>query len=227
MDRRSEWPTRQWKPLKDEASALCPGGILLVPKGFLMSLVAKSLTQAEYQALLVGLPKYCPTAVFTISGQSYTSAQVVTLIQGLLNASVTAATARAALAAAREAVVKATAAEGQTVKGVREVVGLMFNNSPTILTELAIVPRKSPKPLSAEARAAASAKAKATRKARGTTSKKQKATVSGNVTGVDIIPVTAPATPSSAASSPAVTPTVTTTPAVVPTVAATGGTPRA
>ncbi len=49
---------------------------------------------------------------------------------------------------------------------------------------------ESPKPLSAEARAAATAKARATRKARGTTGKKQKSSITGDVTGVTITPVT-------------------------------------
>lgn len=48
---------------------------------------------------------------------------------------------------------------------------------PTTLAALAIVPRKTPKPLSVEALAARTAKADATRKARGTTSKKQKAAI--------------------------------------------------
>ena len=163
----------------------------------------KILTQTEYQALSNGLLKYCAASTFTIGGQSYTTPQVVTLIGQLQNATVTAATSKSAWKEARAAIVAAEAAEGKTVRGVRDVVALMFNNAPTVLTELAIQPRKMPKPLSAAARAAATAKADATRKARGTTSKKQKATVTGNVTGVNIIPVTgsalstAPSTPPS------------------------------
>jgi hypothetical protein len=54
---------------------------------------------------------------------------------------------------------------------------LTYCNSPTTLTAFDIQPRKSPKPLSTEARAAATAKARATRQARGTTSKKEKAAI--------------------------------------------------
>jgi hypothetical protein len=60
-----------------------------------------------------------------------------------------------------------------------------------------------PKPLSAEARAAATAKARATRKARGTTGKKQKSTITGDVTGVTITPVVS-ASSVAAAGQPAV-----------------------
>ena len=166
-----------------------------------MSTYVKSLTTAQYQALLTGLPKYCPNTVFTIGGQSYTTPQVVALITSILNVSVAVAPAKAAWLAAVQAVRQAEAKDGETVKEVRAVVALMFNNAPTTLAELAISPRKPPKPLSAEARAAATAKSRATRKARGTTGKKQKAAISGNVTGVVITPVTstssAPAAPAS------------------------------
>ena len=187
----------------------------------------KILTQTEYQALSNGLLKYCAASTFTIGGQSYTTPQVVTLIGQLQNATVTAATSKSAWKEARAAIVAAEAAEGKTVRGVRDVVALMFNNAPTVLTELAIQPRKMPKPLSAAARAAATAKADATRKARGTTSKKQKATVTGNVTGVQIIPVTAPGNVPAPAAPSASTPAQpaaaggSTTPATAPAAAAT------
>jgi hypothetical protein len=167
----------------------------------------KSLTAAQYQALLTGLPTYCATTVFTIAGQSYTTTQVVALITSILNVKVAVAPAKATWLAATQAVDAAEAQDGLIVKGVRDVVALMFQNAPTTLAALAIVPRKPPTPLSAQARAAANAKAAATRLARGTASKKQKAEVTGNVTGVTITPVTAPsATP--AATTPAAAPVV-------------------
>jgi hypothetical protein len=54
-------------------------------------------------------------------------------------------------------------------------------------------------PLTSEKRVVAVAKARATREARGTTSKKQKLAIHGNVTGVTVTPVTSPpATPETA-----------------------------
>ncbi len=84
------------------------------------------------------------------------------------------------------------ATSGRILDGIREVIGLAYATSPTPLQTLGITPRKKPAPLSVEALAAAKAKAKATRAARGTTSKKQKALITGNVTGVNITPVVTP-----------------------------------
>jgi len=174
-----------------------------------MTTVSKSLTVAQYQALQSGLPTYRANTVFTIGGQTYTTPQVVALIASLLNTKLAVAPAKAAWQAAVQAIDAAENQEGKTVKAVREVVALMFNNAPTTLATLAISPRKPPTPLSTAARAAANAKRAATRKARGTTGKKQKALVTGNVTGVTITPVT------SGSSSPAPTtaPAVATAPA--------------
>jgi hypothetical protein len=62
------------------------------------------------------------------------------------------------------------------------------------LADFGLQPPKARKPLTNEQRAAAVAKLRATRAARGTTSKKQKLSVKGDVTGVQITPVrTAPA----------------------------------
>jgi hypothetical protein len=169
-----------------------------------MPSTSKLLTQAQYQALITGIPKYCANTVFSVAGQSFTATQAVTLVQSLLN--VSAATA-AAKSAAKEAVATEQATIGQNallVRGIRESIGLTYSNSPTTLTAFDIQPRKSPKPLSTEARAAATAKAKATRQARGTASKKQKATISGDVTGVTITPVTRPTGSASATSTSSV-----------------------
>jgi len=167
-----------------------------------MPAAVKSLTTAQYQALQVGMPKYCAALVVTIAGQTYTVPQLVALIASLLNASLAVAPAKGAWLAAAAANRAAEAASGEIVREAREVVALMFKNDPQTLGDLAIAPRKSPKPLSAEARAAANAKGKATRIARGTASKKQKALVSGNVTGVNIVPITSSAAPATAAPAP-------------------------
>ena len=79
------------------------------------------------------------------------------------------------------------------MKQIRSNVAWMFSNQVSTLTAFAIAPRKVPVPLTAAKRAAAIAKAKATRLARGTTSKKQKAALTGDVTGVTITPVTSSA----------------------------------
>ncbi len=109
-----------------------------------MSTYTKSLTIAQYQALQTGLPKYCPNTDFTIGGQSYTTPQVVALITTILNASLAVAPAKAAYLGAIATARQAEAQEGETVKEVRQIVALIFNNAPTTLAELAISPKKSP-----------------------------------------------------------------------------------
>ena len=68
-------------------------------------------------------------------------------------------------------------------------------------------PPKARTPLTSAEKTAAAAKAKATRAARGTTSKKAKLKVTGNVTGVTVTPITAPAAPPAATAQPATTTT--------------------
>jgi hypothetical protein len=64
---------------------------------------------------------------------------------------------------------------------------------------------KAHTPLATEKRVVATAKVKATRTARGTTSKKQKLAVKGDVTGVIVTPIThpAPASPPAPPAGPA------------------------
>lgn len=126
----------------------------------------------------------------------------MTLINTLLSALLAIPPAKGAWLAAIQASRQLEAGDGEGVKEIRDIVAVMYKFAPATLLALAIEPKKSPKPLSAEARTAANAKAKATRAARGTTSKKQKAQLTGNVTGVTITPITS----GTAAATPAATP---------------------
>jgi len=66
-------------------------------------------------------------------------------------------------------------------------------SSASVLADFGLAPRKAATPLTVEQQAAAKAKRAATRKARGTMGKKEKLAVKGDVTGVAITPITAPA----------------------------------
>jgi hypothetical protein len=68
-----------------------------------------------------------------------------------------------------------------------------FGNTPDVLADFGLVPKTAPTPPTAETKVAAVAKRKATREARGTKGSVQKQSVKGNVTGVVVTPVTAPA----------------------------------
>ena len=64
---------------------------------------SSTLSQAQLQALIVSLPKFCQNTLFTLSGQPYTSAQLVAVAQTLLNASAARAAAKASLSGAVQA----------------------------------------------------------------------------------------------------------------------------
>jgi hypothetical protein len=174
------------------------------------------LTVAEYQALVSGIPKYCPKAIFSFASQTYTAAQAVKIIATVLSAVSATANAKTALTDARQAEATTVAQNAPLVSFIRSNIAAQFNNNTTTLAAFDIQPKKPRQPLSPAARLAASAKAKATRAARGTGSKKQKATISGNVTGVSVTPITTPAPTPTAASAP--TTPVSTAPAVGSTV---------
>ena len=176
--------------------------------------IISNLTLTEYQALVTGIPKFCPTAIFTVAGQTFTAPQAVTFVASVLAAVSAVATAKTGWKDARLAEEKIVVQDGAAVKAIRDNVALMFSNNTTTLAEFAIVPKKPRVPLSLQARAAATEKARATRLARGTESKKKKAAVTGNVTGAIITPVTStsstPTSSPSAATSPPVGSSVTT-----------------
>ena len=156
--------------------------------------MAKAITQmtlSQYRALVAGIPLYCATTVFTVAGQTFTALQAVSFIQNVLNAVAATATAKGAWKEAILAEDKLVAADGDTVRMIRNAIAAMFSAQVNTLNAFEITPRKPYTPLTTAKRAAATAKANATRLARGTASKKKKAEIVGDVTGVTITPVTA------------------------------------
>jgi hypothetical protein len=111
---------------------------------------------------------------------------------------------------AAQAVVKAKLAdETAQAPALRELmlafiafVRATFSNSPDVLADFGLAPKKARTPLTVEQKAAAAAKREATRKARGTMGKKQKLAVMGNVTGVVVTPIVTPAAASTAQPAP-------------------------
>jgi len=156
----------------------------------------------EIQSLITGIEKHAPNIALTIASQTYTSAQLVLALQALITSSSAVLTTKTAWHDAVQGNLKTVAQNAPLVSELRQTVGLMFSNAEATLADFGLTPRKPRKPLSADALVARAAKAKATRAARGTSSKKQRATVSGNVTGVSITPIVLPAPAPSATSSP-------------------------
>src|ERR1019366_3723158 len=156
----------------------------------------KATTQAEtlaqLQGLILGLQKQLPSGQFTLVSTAFTTPALVTALQGTVTTLTTLTAAHAALKVALAAWAAEEAKMGPVVLALRRTLQSMFANAPDTLLVFGLEPRKVPAPRTAAQKAASAAKAKATRIARGTTSKKQKLTVSGNVTGITITPITAP-----------------------------------
>jgi hypothetical protein len=169
---------------------------------------SKAAALARVLAIIAGATKHFPNGQFTFGGTTYTTASLIQVLQGLVNAM----TAReVAQGSAKDAVAAERATQkqvGPILLAFKRLVLLTFANATPTLADFGLAPPKARTPMSTEKRAARAAKAKATRAARGTTSKKQKLAIKGDVTGVSVTPVHAPA----AVTPPAPTPPVPTPP---------------
>jgi hypothetical protein len=177
-------------------------------KGSTMTATIKKLTLSEYQALQTSIPKFLPNFGFLIASQTLTTAQIMTMINVVVNSATVVANAVSAVKTARIADAAVQSQYAETIRELREIIGVAFSNVPATLTQFAIAPKKVRAPLTAAAKVAANAKAAATRIARGTESKKKKAAISGGVTGVTITAnttATPATTPNPTAPAPAAT----------------------
>ena len=110
---------------------------------------------------------------------------------------------------AKDALTAEQAAQAQVspiLRAYEHFVLVTFAGASQTLPDFGLAPPKARTPLTAQQLAARAAKAKATRVARGTTSKKKKLAVKGDVTGVVVTPVTAPTETTPASPAPPVTP---------------------
>ncbi|HEY3817061.1 MAG TPA: hypothetical protein VGL81_07820 [Polyangiaceae bacterium] len=159
------------------------------------------------QSMIDGLQKNSPNGQFTLGGTTFTTASLVALFQSVITAM---ANVTAAQASATDAVAAMNGVVAKAEPVFRSLKSNLLNTNGAATSTLAnfgLEPPQARTPQTSAEKTAAVEKAKATRAARGTTSKKQKLKVTGNVTGIIVTPVTAPA----AAPSPAVQPAPTTT----------------
>ena len=161
----------------------------------------KATTLAHVQALIAGTQKHFPNGQFTLGNTAYTTASLVQTLQSLADALAALNTAHASL---KDGVVALHATATKVEPVIRNYTSFLratFSTATAQLGDFGLQAPKARQPLPTAKRAAATAKSKATRAARGTTSKKQKLAIKGDVTGVTVTPITAPA-----ASSPPATP---------------------
>jgi hypothetical protein len=148
------------------------------------------------ESLAAGVQKHLSTVAQLIIGSgSYTPTQVANQLLAFAKLRNDVDAAKAAL----KAMLVDEKAQGPALRefflAVLQYVRAAFGNSPDILADFGLPPKKARTPLTVEQKAAAAAKRAATRKARGTTGSKKKRSVKGNVTGVDITPVTTASAP--------------------------------
>lgn len=145
------------------------------------------------EQLAAGTQKHLSTLTQVIIGSgTFTPAQVETQLQAY-------ATLRNDVDAAKATVKAKLTDEAAQAPALRAFyiayiayIRAAFGNSPDILADFGLQPKKARAPLTVAQKAAAAAKAKATREARGTKGPKAKLAVTGNVTGVTVTPITAP-----------------------------------
>ena len=152
----------------------------------------KAAALAQVQALIAGTTKHFPTGSFTIGNTTYTSASLVQVLQGLVNAMLARNAAETGAKDALKAEQATQTQAGPIVRAYERLVLAAFANATQTLADFGLTPPKARTPLTAQQLAARAAKAKATRVARGTTGKKKKLAVKGDVTGVVVTPLHAP-----------------------------------
>ena len=153
---------------------------------------SKAAALARVQALIAGTTKHFPNGQFTLGNTVFTTASLIQLFQSLADAMTALSTAQASAKDAMAAVQATKTKVGPVIQAFQRFVLAAFSNAVQTLADFGLEPPKARAPLTSQQKAAAAAKAKATRAARGTTSKKQKLAIKGNVTGVNVTPVTAP-----------------------------------
>jgi hypothetical protein len=177
-----------------------------------MSIITPNKTKAtaltQMQALIAGIEKHFPTGTVTFGNTAYATATLIQAFQSLANALTALSAAHVSVKDAGLTLAAVEAKVGPLARAFQSFVHVTFTNAPQQLADFGMQPPKARTPLTVEQKAAAAAKMRATRKARGTTSKKQKLAVKGDVTSVNITPVTQPTVSSQPATPAGVASTV-------------------
>jgi hypothetical protein len=181
---------RPWKGEKNTMSTI-------------MSRLTKATALTQVQALIAGTEKHFPNGTFTLGNTAYTTATLTQAFQSLADALSALSAAHVRVKDAVLALRGIEATVGPLTRDYKSFVLAAFRTASAQLADFGLQAPKARTPLTSEQRAAAAAKMRSTRAARGTTSKKQKLGVKGDVTAVTITPVKKPS-----ASSPSAAPAV-------------------
>jgi hypothetical protein len=166
----------------------------------------KAAALAHVLALIAGTQKHLPNGSFTIGSVTYTSASLIQAFQDLVSAMQARDVAEIGAKDALTTEQATQAKVGPILRAYERLVLATFPGATQTLADFGLAPPKARTPLTVQQLTVRAAKAKATRIARGTTSKKQKLAVKGDVTGVIVTPVTLPTAATPASPVPPVTP---------------------
>jgi len=157
-----------------------------------------NLTQEAVLAeqLIAGMKKHLANAgSLAFAGATYTPAQIEASLQTLADLRTAVDVAKAA-SKAKVAAWKAQSASLRSRMAAFEAfVKVTYGNSPDVLADFGLKPRKAAAPLTVEQKAAAAAKRAATRAARHTMGSRQKKSVKGTITTIVTSTSTTAATP--------------------------------
>jgi len=156
---------------------------------------SKSAALTSVQGLVSGTLAHFPDNTFNLGQNTFTTASLVQRLQKLADAIIALNAAQAAAKQALFTVQEAQADVDPVIQAYKRFVFATYFDSVATLADFHLAPPKVPAPRTVEQKAVAAAKLRATRKARGTTSKKQKLAIKGNVTGIVVTPITSPAAP--------------------------------
>jgi hypothetical protein len=132
----------------------------------------------EDQGVIDGVRKNLAGQTFQIGKRAYASQDVIDAFQARVDAGQAIIDARNALAAALKADAAERARSAAFARGFRTILQGMFNETPDLMADFSMKPRKVTKK-SLEVLARAVARAQATRAARGTKGKRQREAIKG------------------------------------------------
>ena len=164
--------------------------------------VSKATETAQATQLIAGFQKHLAgVASITLASTVYTPAQITAALQLLVALHTAVDTARSVVTA------KLTAEKAQAptlrnlMVALESYVKVTYSESPDVLADFGLTPKKAATKLTTEEQMVAVAKRASTRVNRGTTSKKAKQAIKGDVVDVVVTPVKAgsPAVATSAA----------------------------
>ena len=154
----------------------------------------KATETARATQVIAGFKKHLAgVASLTLGSTVYTPDQITGALQLLVDLHAAVDTARSVV----NTKLTAEKAQAPALRGLLAAlvsfVKLTYSESPDILADFGLPPKTVKAPLTTEQQAVAVAKRNATRVARGTTSKKAKKAVKGDVVGVTVTPIKAAA----------------------------------